>query len=222
MRVGLGREAPIATSVYRLADASVLMPVRSTERGPEPLFTRVSELPCAVAYTEADEAQSDSPEDYRIFSVQVVEALVSLPQGAGLVIDPRAERPILLGPQDRELMMQAAAPFPVGPRIRLGQPTEPPRELYDDFHAIGACHPEVRRILVAWYSVADAREKLLVTPETDGPGLDDPEWDALNRELVEAAAAREYPHPMQVVHLHRVPQPHRGWLESDAEQVYAR
>lgn len=119
----------IATTVYRLADARVLFAVRITDRGPEPLYTRVSDEGVAVAYTDEREAEADLPDGYKLYEIGVSEYIEQLPPGFGLLIDPRAKSPVYIPAKDRDAVVRAAAPFPPGANVRIGHPKTEPTEL---------------------------------------------------------------------------------------------
>jgi hypothetical protein len=213
-------EGPVEVTplVFRIADSTVLIGVRTTERGPEPLFTDVGGEPCAVAYTDPEEIRSDLPEGYRLFQIPVPLLLTQLPPGCGLVINPRAASPLLVAAAERDIVLAASVPFPSGAFIAIKSGGD------DQPRLLAAALPRieftaVRRVYLTRYRVADAREKVLVVYETDPvPGADSLAADG----FAAAAAETGLADPMQVVALADVPETFRAILLADVPPAYVR
>lgn len=208
----------ISPLVFRIADSTVLIGVRETERGPEPLFTDVGGEPCAVAYTDPEEIRRDLPDGYRLYQIPVPLFLAELPPGCGLVINPRAASPIHVAADEREIVLAASLPFPSGAFITVKQGGDAQPAL------LAAALPRievtsVRRVYVTRYRVADAREKVLVVYETDPvPGADAVAADAFTAAAAETGLAD----PMQVVALPDVPETFREMILQDVPPAYVR
>lgn len=208
----------ITPLVFRLADSTVLIGVRDTDRGPEPLCTEVSGEPCAVAYTDPEEIRRDLPDGYRLYQIPVPLLLAELPPGSGLIIDPRAKSPLYVAADEREVVLAASVPFPAGAFIRIKSGAD------DQPALLAAALPRievtpVRRVYLTRYRVADAREKLLVAYETDPvPGADDLAADA----FMTAAADTGLADPMQIVALDDIPAAFRQMLLDDVPPAYVR
>jgi hypothetical protein len=208
--------------VFRIADSSVLIAVKATDRGPELMYTEVGDTLCAVAYTDPEEIRQDLPEGYRLFQITVPELLRRLHPECGLLIGPRAASPLMVMPYERAAVLAASLPFPAGAPIRLKKHGAPHRAL------MKAVLPRLEdvagllRVYLTRYQVADAREKLLVVyendPEVAGEGADAAAADA----FVDAAAEIGLADPMQVVALDDVPEPFRGMLLDDVPPAYVR
>jgi hypothetical protein len=204
--------------IFRIADSTVLIGVRATERGPEPLFTEVSGEPCAVAYTHPEEIRRDLPDGYRLYQIPVPLLLAQLPPGCGLVIDPRAVPPLYVAADERDVVLAASLPFPAGAFIRIKSGADEQPAL------LAAALPRievtsVRRVYITRYRVADAREKVLVVYETDPvPGADDLAADA----FIAAAADTRLADPMQVVALDDIPAAFRRMILDDVPPAYVR
>ncbi|MEE4544879.1 hypothetical protein V2S66_23300 [Streptomyces sp. V4-01] len=213
-------EGPVEVTplVFRIADSTVLIGVRTTERGPEPLFTDVGGEPCAVAYTDPEEISGDLPEGYRLFQIPVPLLLTQLPPGCGLLINPRAASPLLVAAAERDIVLAASVPFPSGAFIAIKSGgDEQPRLLAAALPRIE--FTAVRRVYVTRYRVADAREKVLVVYETDpAPGADSLAADG----FAAAAAETGLADPMQVVALADVPETFRAILLADVPPAYVR
>lgn len=207
----------ITSSIYRLADATVLITVERTQRGPVLLYTTVSDEPAAVAYTDVDEAKADMPDGYHLYQIPVAELVAKLPAGYGLVIDPRAKTPVHIPAAARTMIADAALPFPPGATVRIGLPRDEPAELLRRAVENVADVAEVRRMYRAWYQVEGAREKLLIAVRGDGA----PDAGTLaGRAVIAAAAALDYPYPIEVVDLDDVPEDFRHWILENLEPFY--
>jgi SseB protein C-terminal domain len=210
-------EPVVSPLVYRIADTTVLIGLRFGDRGPEPLYTEVGGVPAAVAYTDPDEIRRDLPDGYRLFQLQVPELLGQLPPPCGLVINPRADSPLFVAPEERDLVVAAGQPFPPGAYIRVQGRAERPERLLSAALPRLAAVRELRRLYCTRYRVADAREKLLLVYEADAGGD-----DAVNDALLSAAAEAELPDPMQVIALEDIPEEFRRVVLSEVEPCYER
>jgi hypothetical protein len=216
---GPGGGAGEATApVFRIADSSVLIGVRTTARGPEPLFTDVAGERCAVAYSDPAEIGSGLPAGYRLFRIPVPLLLTQLPPGCGLVIDPRAASPLHVAADERDLVLAASAPFPSGAAIAIATGADrQPRLLAAALPRIE--FTAVRRVYVTRYRVADAREKVLVVHETDPvPGAGTLAADAFAAAAAEVGLAD----PVRVVALADVPGTFRAVVLADVPPAYVR
>lgn len=217
---GAGSGFAVSPLVFRIADSNVLIGVRSTERGPEPLFTEVGGEPCAVAYTDAEEIRRDLPEGYRVFQITVPELLVRLPVLCGLVINPRAASPVYVAAEERDAVIAAGQPFPAGAPIRVKQGGDRQPALLaaalPRIEAVGG----VRRAYLTRYQVADAREKILVAYVADGvpEGTDAAAADA----FMAAAAEVGLADAMQIVALDDIPEELRRLVLSQVPPCYVR
>lgn len=217
---GSGSGFAVSPLVFRIADSNVLIGVRSTERGPEPLFTEVGGEPCAVAYTDAEEIRRDLPEGYRVFQITVPELLVRLPVLCGLVINPRAASPVYVAAEERDAVIAAGQPFPAGAPIRIKQGGDRQPALLaaalPRIEAVGG----VRRAYLTRYQVADAREKILVAYVADGvpEGTDAAAADA----FMAAAAEVGLADAMQIVALDDIPEELRRLVLSQVPPCYVR
>ncbi|MFE0099493.1 enhanced serine sensitivity protein SseB C-terminal domain-containing protein [Streptomyces sp. NPDC059009] len=214
--------------IYRLADSTVLIGVKQTERGPEPLFTAVSGEPCAVAYTEPDEIREVLPDDYHLYQIPVVELLAQLPPVCGLLINPKAASPLYVAAEERDAVIAAGAPFPAGAFIRIKASAENPARLLPAVLARVADVHALRRLYCTRYQVADAREKILMVYDTGG-AADGPAPDAVadqdravNDAIMEAAAETSLPDPMQIIALDDLPEEFRRLVLTDVEPCYVR
>ncbi|MEW2522303.1 enhanced serine sensitivity protein SseB C-terminal domain-containing protein [Actinacidiphila alni] len=215
-----GGPQAVSALVFRIADSNVLIGVRSTERGPEPLFTDVGGEPCAVAYTDPEEIRRDLPEDYRLFQITVPELLMRLPVQCGLVIDPRAASPLYVAAAERDAVIAAGQPFPAGAPVRIKQGGDRQPALVAAALPRVAAVGGVRRVYLTRYQVADAREKVLVAYEADAEpaGTDAAAADA----FMAAAAEVELADAMQVVALDDIPEELRRIVLEDVPPVYVR
>jgi hypothetical protein len=211
---------PVSALVFRIADSNVLIGVRPTDRGPEPLFTDVGGEPCAVAYTDPAEIRRDLPDGYRLFQITVPELLMRLPVTCGLVIDPRAASPVYVAAGERDAVIAAGQPFPAGAPVRIKQGGDRQPAL------LAAALPRVeaaggvRRVFLTRYQVADAREKVLVAYEVDAEPAG---TDAVAAEAFMAAAAQvELPDAMQIVALDDIPEELRRIVLSQVPPCYVR
>lgn len=206
--------------IFRIADTTVLIGVRPTDRGPELMYADAGDTVCAVAYTDPDEIRRDLPDGYRLFQITVPDLLRRLHPACGLLIGPRAASPLLVMPYEREAVLAAGLPFPAGAPIRLLQGADPQPAL------LAAALPRiesaggVRRIYLTRYQVADAREKVLVVYEHDdaAEGTDAAAADAFMAAAADVALAD----PMQVIALADVPEPFHGMLLAGVPPAYVR
>lgn len=206
--------------VFRIADSTVLIGVKPTDRGPELMYTDVGDTVCAVAYTDPEEIRADLPDGYRLFQITVPELLKRLHPACGLLIGPRAASPLMVLPYERDAVMAASLPFPAGAPIRIKKRGVPQRALMKAaLPRIGSAGG-VLRIYLTRYQVADAREKLLVVYENDqgAEGADAVAADA----FVDAAAEIGLADPMRVVALDDVPEPFHAMLLKDVPPAYVR
>ncbi|MCL2731831.1 MAG: hypothetical protein FWE15_17610 [Actinomycetia bacterium] len=206
--------------VFRIADSMVLIGVRATDRGPELMYTEVGDTVCAVAYTDPEEIRSDLPDGYRLFQIGVPDLLRRLHPECGLLIGPRAASPLMVMPYERDAVIAASVPFPVGAPIRIKKHGVPHRALMKAVLPRITAAPGVLRVYLTRYQVADAREKLLVVYEND-PAVAGADADAANA-FIEAAAEIEMADPMQVVALDDVPEPFHAMVLDDVPPVYVR
>lgn len=206
--------------VFRIADSTVLIGVKPTDRGPELMYTDVGDTVCAVAYTDPEEIRADLPDGYRLFQITVPELLKRLHPACGLLIGPRAASPLMVLPYERDAVMAASLPFPAGAPIRIKKRGVPQRALMKAaLPRIGSAGG-VLRIYLTRYQVADAREKLLVVYENDqgAEGADAVAADA----FIDAAAEIGLADPMRVVALDDVPEPFHAMLLKDVPPAYVR
>lgn len=210
---------PLASSVYRLADAEVLIAVAQTPDGPAPLFADVGGEIACIAYTDLREAESDVPDTHRLFSIVVADMLSQLPEHVGLVVDPRAASPVHVAAQDKARVRAAARPFPDGAQVAIGEPAEEPSALTARLQEVAPEAPAVRRMWRTWYQAADARAKLLVVYDVEGQAGADAQAADL---IVEAARSTDYPRPLLVLALDDVPIEHRQWLLANTPPFYER
>ncbi|WP_069467540.1 hypothetical protein, partial [Actinacidiphila rubida] len=153
--------------VFRIADSTVLIGVKATDRGPELMYTDVGDTVCAVAYTDPEEIRRDLPDGYRLFQITVPDLLRRLHPGCGLLIGPRAASPLMVMPYEREAVLAASVPFPAGAPIRIKKHGVPHRALMAAALPRIEAEPGVLRVYLTRYQVADARMKLLVVYEND-------------------------------------------------------
>ena len=210
--------APLASSLYRLADAEVLIGVAETPQGPQPLFTDVSGESAVVAYTDLEEAQADLPESHRLFSIPVAELLAELAPHAGLVVDPRSAAPVYVAAADKQQVVEAARPFPAGAPTRIGDPAEEPTALLDELRRTAPSVPGLRRLWRTWYQAADARPRLLVVLETSDPAGQ----DAAAALVLLAAEQVALVSPLLVMALEDLPAEHRDWLLANTPPFHER
>lgn len=219
---------PVAVSplIFRVADSNVLIGVRTTDRGPEPLYTDVGGEVCAVAYTDPAEIRRDLPDDYRLFQITVPELLAQLPPVCGLVINPRAASPVFVAAAERDAVIGAGQPFPAGAPIRIKQGGDrQPGLLAAALPRIEAVRG-VRRVYLTRYQVADAREKVLVAYDNDldgdggtgSGGTDSAAADA----FMAAAAEVELADAMQIVALDDIPEELRRIVLAEVPPCYVR
>jgi hypothetical protein len=213
-----GTPVEVTPLIFRLADSTVLIGVRATDRGPQPLVTDVAGQPCAVAYTDPEELRRDLPDGYHLYQIPVPLLLNQLPPGCGLVINPQAASPLYIAADERQTVLAASVPFPADAfiKIKAGGDQQPA--------LLAAVLPRidvtpVRRVFITRYQVADAREKVLVAYETDPvPGADDLAADA----FMSAAADTRLSDPMQIVALADIPEPFRHIILDDVAPAYVR
>lgn len=204
--------------VFRIADSTVLIGVKPTDRGPELMYTDVGDTVCAVAYTDPAEIRRDLPDGHRLFQITVPDLLKRLHPACGLLIGPRAASPLMVMPYEREAVLAAALPFPPGAPIRIKKQGVPQPALLKAALPHITTAPGVLRVYLTRYQVADAREKLLVVYEHDPavPGTDTAAADA----FINAAADISLTDPMQVVALGDVPEPFHAMLLADVPPAY--
>lgn len=204
--------------VFRIADSTVLIGVKPTERGPELMYTDVGDTVCAVAYTDPAEIRRDLPDGHRLFQITVPDLLERLHPACGLLIGPRAASPLMVMPYERQAVLTAALPFPPGAPVRIKKQGVPQPALMKAALPRLTATPGVLRVYLTRYQVADAREKLLVVYEHDpaAPGADVAAADA----FIDAAAAVDLTDPMQVVALGDVPEPFHAMLLADVPPAY--
>lgn len=209
--------APLASSIYRLADAAVLIGVMQTPEGPEPLATDLGGESAVVAYTDLSEARSDLPETHRLFSIEVAELLAQLPAHAGLVIDPRSPSPVHVPASGKQAVINASKPFPAGAGTRIGDPAEEPVALLHELRHTAPGETSLRRLWRTWYQVADARPKLLIVYEVTDHAAHGPAAADL---VVRAAEKVDYPSPLLVMAVGDLPAEHRDWLLAHTPACY--
>jgi heme-degrading monooxygenase HmoA len=206
--------------VFRIADSTVLIGVKPTERGPELLYADAGDTMCAVAYTDPKEIRRDLPEGYRLFQIAVPDLLRRLHPACGLLIDPRAASPLLVMPYEREAVLAAGLPFPPGAPVRVRKHGAPQPALVAA--ALARLDPAagLLRVHLTRYQVADAREKVLVVYEHDSrvEGSDGAAADA----FMAAAADVGLSDPMQIVALADVPDIFRRMILDDVPPVWVR
>jgi hypothetical protein len=213
----MSKSAPIASTVWRLADSTVLIGVKQTADGPVPLVTEVSGEPVGVAFTDPAEIRALLPDDYRMFQIPLVEFLGNLPPTYGLVVDPRTDSPVYIPAEERDVVLLAALPFPTGAPIKVKQSADGPPAFLAAAGTRLAAVPEARRVYCTRYQVADAREKLLVAYDCELGG------DAAVAEaVVAAAAAVELPDPMKVTALDDIPEQFRDMILAGVEPFHVR
>lgn len=215
------RDAPVALPphVHRIADSMVLIGLKQTDRGPEPLYTEVAGALCAVAYTDPEEIRADLPDDYRLYQVKVTEMLALLPPATGLVIDPRARSPIYIDPSEREAVIEAGLPFPPGATVYMKRKAHQHPALFAALlpgaEAIGA----LRHLYCTTYKVADRDQKLLMVYDADPePGAD----AQINDAVIAAAAEIRLPDPLQIIAIDDVPEHFRELVRESVGPFYVR
>jgi hypothetical protein len=196
-----------APSLYQLADAVVHLPVRPTDRGPEPLFGTVGEVLSAVAFSAREAAVASAPEGYGVIAMRIADIVRNLPEGTGLVVDANTEDSFWVSPEEREQVVEAGLPFPVGAPVQVGEPAEEPAELVQRLRELAPTEPGLHRMWRAWYSVADTPARLLVVYACD-PGEEMAAGDLITR----AAQEVRYPHRMIPVSESNVPTQVMAWL----------
>lgn len=194
------------SSIYALAERWVLISVLQRPDGqPEPLLTSVGEEPCMVAFTDETEAEADLPEGYKIYQIQVRDALLQLPPQAGLVVDPRAESPTYIPAGQKAEVVAAGKPFPRGARVIVGEPEEEPTELVE---ALKSRPPQgTQRLWRVWYQAEDAPPKLLLAYESE-TGQDASVADG----IYAVVAALRWSDPVLVLAMSDLPDGHQRWL----------
>lgn len=199
----------VGTSLYRLADAEVLIGVAETPGGPQPLFTDVDGEPAVVAFTDLAEAQSELPETHRLFSIVVAELAAQLPPHAGIVVDPRSASPAWVPAASKQAVVEAAQAFPAGADVRIGEPADEPEALLEAVRAGAPGVPGLQRVWRTWYQAADARPRLLVVVDVADPAS---QGEAAADLVLDAARTTAYGPPVLVMALPDLPEAHRAWL----------
>jgi hypothetical protein len=213
-------EMAVNPLIFRIADSNVLIGVKSTDRGPELMYTDTGDQVCAVAYTDPEEIRRDLPDGYRLFQITVPELLQRLAPVCGLVINPRATSPLVVMPWERDAVIAAGRPFPAGAPVRIKQGGDHrPALLAAALPRIEATSG-VRVVYLTRYQVADAREKILIAYDHDPamPGADTAAADA----FIAAATQISLPDPMQIVALHDIPEELRRIVLADVPPCYVR
>lgn len=206
--------------IFRIADSTVLIGVKPTDRGPELMYSDVGDQVCAVAYTDPDEIRRDLPDGYRLFQITVPELLERLHPACGLIIGPRAASPLLVMPWERDAVLAAGQPFPAGAPIRVKKRgVRRPALLAAALPRLAAADG-LRAVYLTRYQVADAREKLLVAYDHDPavPGADATAADA----FMAAAAEIGLPDPMRIVALADIPEKLRRSVLEHVRPCYVR
>jgi hypothetical protein len=215
-----GGRPDIASSIYRLADAMVLFTVTKGERAPRALTTEVSGQVAVVAYTDEQEADRDCPQGYTVYQAQVSDLLSDLPDGTGLVIDPRATSPVYIPSGDKEKVIRAALLFPTGARIRLGQPKTEPAAVLDAIRHNLPSERSIRRAYRCWYQAADARERLLIAVDLDP--IPAPDRMRAVGVVTGSLPGLDYKHPVAAVTLDEIPEDLRRSLLENVYPFYVR
>lgn len=206
-------------TMYRLADSIVHLIVAPTPDGPQPMVRELDGTSYAIGYVQEKGALRDLPDGAEIFRIQVGDLVGQLPEGIGLWLDPEGIAPVLIPAADREAIARAAQPFPPGAQVRLGEAVNAPAEFVAALRRHAQHVPPLRRVFLARYQVADAREKLLAVHETDGGAADDV---AATGAVLTAAEEANLDLPMQVLPLAEVPAESREWLVASISPRYER
>lgn len=209
----------VSPLVYRVVEMWILIAIKHTDRGPEPLFTEVSGQLCAVAFTDPEELRQDLPEGYRMYSIPLKHFLRDLPAVCGLIVDPRAASPIYIAPEERQAVMDACLPFPPGANIVVATRSRPQRKLLDAVLPRVQGVPEVRRLYYTYYVVEGGPKKHLLAYDVAGePGADGPAADAIYEEIERI----NFPGLAQVMSIDDVPEEFRRMILGRVKPCYVR
>ncbi|NUR02168.1 MAG: hypothetical protein HOY79_38235 [Streptomyces sp.] len=220
---GQGQRQPTAgelpPQLYRIADSVILIGVRQTERGPEPLYAEVGGELCGVAYTDPEEIRADLPDDYHLYQIKVTEFLAQLPAVCGLLIDPRCPSPTYVAPYEREVVLAAGLPFPAGATIYMKRKAHKAPRLFAALLPRVQAIAELRRLYCTQYKVADRPQKLLMVYDAElTPGAD----KLINDAIIAAAAEIQLPDPMQIIAVDDLPEHFRKLVRHSVEPFYVR
>jgi hypothetical protein len=202
--------------LYVAADRTVFVALQINEDGTVEA-EEGSMGPETVVICYSSPALAKPEADAEVRSVRMAELAVIAPAGYGIVLDPDAEHPLHVHPEERPALASAGEPFPQGASVRLGVPAEPEN---DFTKAVSDTAEDVAALASSrwcFYSLSGTPLKQLVVYETSD-GSDAAVEQYLHGCLDEHPADRF----VFVLNLEDIPDEPRQWILESVKPFYIR